>query len=41
MKIQKGMVAAITGAGGGIGRCVAQALAARGVNLALADIDQA
>lgn len=40
MKIQQGQVAVITGAGGGIGRCLAKALAAKGCNLALADINQ-
>ena len=39
MKIKKGMVAVITGAGGGIGRCVARALAEKGCDLALVDID--
>ena len=41
MKIEKGMVAVITGGGGGIGRCVAQALAAKGCDLALVDINEA
>lgn len=39
MKITKGMVAVITGAGGGIGRCVARALADKGCDLALVDLD--
>lgn len=39
MKINKGSVAVITGGGGGIGRCLAQALAAKGCNLALVDIN--
>ena len=39
MKIIKGQVAVITGAGGGIGRCLAVALADKGCNLALVDIN--
>jgi short-subunit dehydrogenase len=35
-----GKVAAVTGAGSGIGRSLARALAARGTHLALADVDQ-
>ncbi|MBW2427099.1 MAG: SDR family NAD(P)-dependent oxidoreductase [Deltaproteobacteria bacterium] len=38
MKEFKDRVAVITGAGGGVGRCLAQALAARGCHLALVDI---
>lgn len=40
MKIKRGTVAVITGAGGGIGRCLARALAKKGCDLALADINQ-
>lgn len=39
MKIVKGMVAVITGGGGGIAKCVAQELAVKGCNLALVDIN--
>jgi short-subunit dehydrogenase len=38
MKEFKGRVAVITGAGGGVGRCLAEALASRGCHLALVDI---
>ena len=41
MKIQAGQVAVVTGAASGIGRALAQALAARGVKLALADWNEA
>ena len=41
MKIQAGQVAVVTGAASGIGRALAQALAQRGVKLALADWDEA
>jgi len=40
MDIQKGHVAVITGAGGGLGGALAQALAAKGCHLALADISK-
>lgn len=39
MRIEKGQVAVVTGAGGGIGRCIVQNLASKGVNLALVDIN--
>ncbi|WP_040833357.1 SDR family oxidoreductase [Nocardia brevicatena] len=39
MKLQAGQVAVVTGAANGIGRAVAQALCARGIRVALADID--
>ena len=41
MKELKGKTAAITGAGSGLGRAMALAFAAEGMNLALADVDQA
>ncbi len=41
MKIEPGQVAVITGAGGGLGSALAQALAAKGCHLALADISEA
>jgi NAD(P)-dependent dehydrogenase (short-subunit alcohol dehydrogenase family) len=40
MKLQAGQTAAITGAGSGIGRALAIACARRGLNVALADIDE-
>src|SRR3954469_7058677 len=40
MKAFQGKVAAITGAGSGIGRALAQDLARRGAHLALSDIDE-
>lgn len=39
MKSFEGRVAAITGAGSGIGRALAKDLASRGAHLALSDID--
>ena len=41
MKDFNGRVAAITGAGSGIGRALAQDLARRGAPLALSDVDEA
>ena len=41
MKIQAGQVAVVTGAASGIGRALAQALARRGVKLAIADWNEA
>jgi len=41
MKALRGRVAAVTGAGSGIGRALARELAARGAHLALSDINEA
>lgn len=40
MKVLKGKVAAVTGAASGLGRSMALAFAAEGMNVALADVDQ-
>ncbi|MDG2039242.1 MAG: SDR family NAD(P)-dependent oxidoreductase, partial [Ilumatobacter sp.] len=40
MKIVKGQVAAITGAGSGIGQALAEELARRGCDLSLSDVDE-
>ena len=40
MQIRQGQIAVVTGAGGGLGGALAQDLAARGCNLALADISE-
>ncbi|HJS78699.1 MAG TPA: SDR family NAD(P)-dependent oxidoreductase, partial [Burkholderiales bacterium] len=40
MKIVKGKVAAVTGAASGLGRSIALAFAAEGMDVALADVDQ-
>lgn len=39
MKLEAGQVAVVTGAAGGIGRAIAQALHDRGLHVVLADID--
>lgn len=41
MRIEAGMNAVVTGSAGGIGRSIALALADRGVNVVVADVDQA